>query len=371
MRKREVPSKGSAISSLMLLTRDQFGYHTDFRMYAKYVSTYLKVKVVCLDKNLEKITLPAVDIQYVTGRNRVSRWWNLIREARKKSQKHDTVLVKYFMGCSVIAIFLPRKNLVLDIRTFSVDISGAKRFLSDTLLKLEALAFKRINIVSDELARKLILSKPRVVSLGTEIVRRAQQDMEFRNSNQVILLYVGTFHNRNLEDLIIGLSLFQSQHPHNPFILRLVGNGYQNELEELQRLVENLGLSNRVSFLGYLSGPKLDSEFQNSDVGLVHIPKKPYFSCQPSTKLFEYWGRGLPVLATDYQMTKNIVTHGAGILYDPSPEGFVSALEELISPGRKFLASEINVSASNAEWSRIIRSQFLPSIGFLDSTSDR
>ena len=345
-----------------LLTKDQFGYHTDLYMYAKYLSREHDVKVFCLNQGHEKVTLGAVEVVYSFHKIKVLRLFRLLKTFAENGKGSDVALLKYFPGCSLATLFVTRSRLVLDIRTLSVSDHSLSRHLENAILRLEMLAFHRFNVVSKELAEKLKLKKYRIVGLGAEIARRANSDANFKRKTSIRMLYVGTLHNRAIETLILGLHQFTQARPANPYFLRIVGSGYRGEELKMRKLVESLNLTSKVTFGGYLRGEALEKEFREADLGIVQVPNKSYFEYQPSTKLYEYWAHGLPVLASNYPMNQSLVREGAGLIYEDTPDGFAKILFKLCDDDLNFEAMVINRLASQREWSRIVHHELMPAI---------
>ena len=345
---------------IALISVDQFGYHTDVFMYAKYLSKDNEIHVFCFDKGRDRYTLPGVEVHYSHESTRIMRWARLVQSVFASKHEIDIFFVKYFIGCSIFSLLLKRRKTIMDIRTLSVNTNPLKRKVEDAILNLEALAFGSLSVVSSQLAEVIWRRKINVINLGAEVKQRAKQDVGFYSRRSVRLLYVGTLHNRSIENLIQGMSLYEVKHKHNPFHLTVVGSGYKDEEQVLKRLVESLGLEKFVTLTGHLKGKTLESQFQRADVGVVQVPNTPYFKNQPSTKLFEYLAHGLPVLASDYPMNRLAVSAQVGIIYKDSPLGFAEGLEKLVDQATIFSAHEINFKATSSQWITIVELELLP-----------
>jgi len=75
-------------------------------------------------------------------------------------------------------------------------------------------------------------------------------------------------------------------------------------------------------------------------VGLVILQPNVYryTVCEP-IKLFEYMGNGLPVIANNYDMVRNIILPSeCGILVDPTnPNEIADAMEEILKNQEKWI----------------------------------
>ena len=141
--------------------------------------------------------------------------------------------------------------------------------------------------------------------------------------------------------------------------MTIIGSGYRGEEEKIQSLISNLHLESRVKLLGYVSHERLGEYFEEADIGVVHVPNVNYFRAQPSTKLYEYWSHGLPVLASNYPMNELEVSEGTGSLYRDSAEGFCEALTRLVEEELYFEYTLISKKVSQNSWSNIVNSELV------------
>lgn len=88
---------------------------------------------------------------------------------------------------------------------------------------------------------------------------------------------------------------------------------------------------NRVEVAGVLGRAEVADLLHHASAGLVLLHPEPnYLNAQP-VKLFEYMGAGIPVIASDFPVWRNVVeTTGCGILVDPMDStAIASAIEYL------------------------------------------
>ena len=103
---------------------------------------------------------------------------------------------------------------------------------------------------------------------------------------------------------------------------------------ELEKLMQDLKLSDRVTFLGKL----LPDDFKNltptADVGLCLLENMglSYYFSLPN-RIFDYLHAGVPVLASDFPEIKKIVEkYKTGLLtYNISPESIAEKLNEMLA----------------------------------------
>jgi len=76
---------------------------------------------------------------------------------------------------------------------------------------------------------------------------------------------------------------------------------------ELKKLVTGLQLKKNVTFTGFVPYRETIKYLRNASCGIVtYLPEKNNMACLPN-KLFEYMASGLPVIASDFDLYKEVV----------------------------------------------------------------
>ncbi|MBI3160026.1 MAG: glycosyltransferase [Chloroflexi bacterium] len=97
--------------------------------------------------------------------------------------------------------------------------------------------------------------------------------------------------------------------------LAFVGDGEQRE--ELERLCEDLRISQRVHFLGDRPHSEVPTLVNGFDYGLCHYPSNIVYDYNHPLKILEYLACGIPVLASDTPSHRELAETVAGIaIYD-------------------------------------------------------
>jgi glycosyltransferase involved in cell wall biosynthesis len=90
------------------------------------------------------------------------------------------------------------------------------------------------------------------------------------------------------------------------------------------------------SHIPRLGAPALRERAQGAGVGLVTLLPLPNYLQALPTKLFEYMAMGIPVLASDFPLWRQLVEEaGAGRLAAPEPEAVAQALVQMCSDPRR------------------------------------
>ncbi len=146
------------------------------------------------------------------------------------------------------------------------------------------------------------------------------------------ILYLGAMSRiRGLVEVVEAFGLVADSHP--DWELYLVGLcrpvGFEGELRTLaaERHVET-----RVKFVPWVPYEEKDRFLSEAAVGLVtYLPYANNTSCLPN-KLFEYMLAGVPVIASDFPLYREVVEPSqCGLLVDPTrPSAIAEAIEHLI-----------------------------------------
>ncbi|WP_022701165.1 glycosyltransferase family 4 protein [Oceanicaulis alexandrii] len=88
----------------------------------------------------------------------------------------------------------------------------------------------------------------------------------------------------------------------------------------------------RVNFLGWSSRQTVVEELSQASAGLVLLHPTPQYVISYPIKLFEYMAAGLPVIASDFPLWREIVEGaGCGLLVDPQdPQAIAGAMQWVI-----------------------------------------
>jgi len=142
------------------------------------------------------------------------------------------------------------------------------------------------------------------------------------------LIYVGMriTRSRGIEEVIRAVGLLS---PHLHARLKLVGNW---DPPDLPKSLSKIPGWDRVEFLGPLGRGGVVDQLTKARVGLSILRPEPnYLTAQP-VKLFEYMCAGIPVIASDFPVCRDIVAKShCGLLVDPlNPEEIARAMEFLL-----------------------------------------
>lgn len=345
--------------SILIVNKEQYGYHIDTYKYCVYLSGKFNITYICWDENRDRITTDGIRCIYLKKEgNILNRFSILIRSMKKeiKNNNYDIIFILYFFGCSILRLLNFNSVFNLDIRTIAVTEKKTKNFLFDKLLKLETLFFKNISVISEETGKQLRINDFIVLPLGGE--RLVKSEILFKNLN---LIYVGTLSNRNIMDLIMGFQAYVQNFPlGKKSTLTVIGDGYNNELDIINQFIKNNCLEDFIFTTGYIQNDKLGFYLEKASCGISFVPITPYYQNQPPTKTYEYLLSGLPVLATNTHANAKIIQSSNGVLIQDDIESVAKGIFEISEKLSSYNSKQIQKEMEGSLWKNIVNDILYP-----------
>lgn len=342
---------------LVLVTPDQFGYHTDDYYRAYYARRDYDVHVICYDHGKEKIELTDVNVNYVPyGNKRIKNEVNLHKTIKRYTSNMDikVIYTRFFVSCALLRILNlgRRAKWILDIRTGAVSGNSKRRYVYNSLIRLSSKLYPRITIISENLAKELKIKNYFIVPLGGQALVK---ENEVKDSMDVMnFLYVGTFDGRKIDDVVRAFCKFYREHA-NIVKTKFTIVGYSINPNEEKRIVDIINNNSDVSidYVGRVPNMKLKKYFTESNIGIAYVPITPWFDVQPPTKTFEYIVNGLFCLATDTTENRLVITSHNGILVQDSEESVFEGMKQIFESRANYNRHEIMKEANNYTWEKI------------------
>jgi glycosyltransferase involved in cell wall biosynthesis len=346
---------------ILMLASGQFGYSTTTYKYCEYALQDFDITYIGWDYKLPKIELTSVKVKYVSrDANLLKRNTGLLQAFHKEiSCGYDLIFSTYVRGISLVKLLNPHSKFLMYIDTFGVMPNTTKRFIYDAILKFEVSFFPNVAVISEGLANRLKRKSYEMLPLGG-----ARFTTEIKSFKQLELLYVGTLDNRNMIDCVKGFHKYLQKQKinENGAVFRIIGDGPNNELKEIQDYVKANNLSENIKVLGYLPQKQLSPYFKSANVGVCYVPMFSYYEFQTPTKLFEYLISGLPVIATGTSENKKIIESWSGVIIEDNPDSFCEGLCRLQEQKSAFCSTRIRKEYAKHTWEEIVKSHFVPLI---------
>lgn len=279
------------------------------------------------------------------------------------NQKPDVVYVHRSDFCWLYPMFLRNTKVILQLFTTDVNNSRFKRVINDFKKnKFPTYFFKYVFVQTEWMAKKLKIPacKCKVVDFGMTPFDDSKKDY----SSAPHLIYIGTLNNRNIEETIMGLSIFIKDKPHfaNNLKYEIIGSGNENTTNLLKKTIEEHDLNEIVTLHGYLVDDEVEEIIGNANIGIGYVPIVPYYSNVTSTKTYEYLLSGLPVLATNSKDSKGVINSKNGVLCDDNPESFAQGLKEIIEKLPHYNYEDVKSSAKQHSYIECVDRSWAPAI---------
>jgi len=149
---------------------------------------------------------------------------------------------------------------------------------------------------------------------------------ESRTDDKSIIIYTGNIgHAQDLDVCIDALTRLPED-----TTLRLVGGG--DALPALQEQAAEQGLTDRVEFVGPVDHEEIPPLLADADVGIAPLKDDSGLSYAMPTKVYEYLGCRLPVVATgNGELERFMAESEGGVHAKNDPESIAEAIETLLS----------------------------------------
>lgn len=344
---------------LLIIDKHHFGTLTDSYKWCEYLRNDYSITMLCFDTGREKMPMDGIKFKYVNynGNFAIRGMRFLLTALWNALFFNGKIMVVYFENCQWLKRLLPFKKMIVDIRTLSViqDAEARERF--DNRVKSACKEFDIITAISEGVKQKLHLPNKHIeiLPLGSDVISEQPKDF-----STLKLFYVGTFADRELHKTIEGLALFVKSNPNIPIEYDIIGDGFNNELQEYKALIRSLDIEDKVTLHGRLPYNQLKPFFDKCNIGVSFVPITEYFDHQPPTKTFEYILSGLYTIATATYSNKELITTENGLLIHDSATDFANALSRIWKTHTKLNEQRIRQSLETYSWKNIVNDILKP-----------
>lgn len=347
------------MKKMLIITNEQFGYHTDTYKYAEKMNKEYNIYFLCLDYNYTKIKMNNISFIYVrkSNNNKINNI-KLLLYAIISILKYriDIVFTMYFRLCNIIPIIFKNRKHNLDIRTgiISENIEIVKK--GNKNIARACKSFKNISIISEGLIDYLKIEKRnkniRILPLGADIDSTIRNK---KNKDSITFGYIGVLNDRNINDTLKSFIKFSNELDSGEFLIVGYHSKNNSEKEEFYQLIKS---NDRIKFLGRVQHNKINEILSRIDVGISYVPKKDYYNFQPPTKTYEYLAYGIPCIATSTNENKKIISSFNGILCEDNIEDLFEKMKYINLNINKYNSEIIKKSIRNNSWEYICNNIF-------------
>lgn len=236
------------------------------------------------------------------------------------------------------------KRFVFDLHDLCPELLEAKfgrrRLLRGLLLAAEKLTIRAADLVvcANDTYREIAIGRGgkrpedvvAVYSVPREgFIRRVTPDETLRRGARVVIGYMGIIADQDgVDHFIRMMDCLVNDMGRNDLRAVVVGDGPARQ--SVGDLADQLGLSESVTFTGYLSGDQLMAALSAFDIGIIPDPVNPYNDKISMNKVFEYSALGVPSVAYPLYETRRLLGSTARYADDATPQGLARACLTLI-----------------------------------------
>jgi glycosyltransferase involved in cell wall biosynthesis len=218
---------------------------------------------------------------------------------------------------------------------------GKQGVFHTVLLWLEKMTFKTADVVisTNETFRKLAIARGGKAAedvfvvyslLDTTKFYRVDPDPNLKKGKSLAIGYIGIMGPQDGLDLLLkAVKHLVEDLGQTDFHTLIVGDG--TELVHLKALAVDLGITNYVTFTGYLEGEILLEALSTFDIGVIPDPVNVYTDKVAMNKVFEYMTLGIPFV--QFNLTEGRNLSGDACVYaerDNDPLSLAESLKILI-----------------------------------------
>jgi glycosyltransferase involved in cell wall biosynthesis len=264
--------------------------------------------------------------------------WRCYRSARQIDAQiyhfHDPELIPYGVVLALSGkkvIYDVHEDLPMDILTKDWIPSGVRRIVSNVARCLEYVGAKwffHVIGATPHIAGRFKSINGGAIDINNFAVCAVSESnhADAWGSKQGEVLYVGGIALvRGVQEVVEAMCLVKSD-----VRLNLAGRFMEAEARTILECSPGWG---RVNELGFLDRAGVKEALRRSRAGLVTLhPIRTYLDSLP-VKMFEYMAAGIPVIASDFPLWREIVVgHKCGICVDPmDPRAIACAIDYLVA----------------------------------------
>lgn len=205
--------------------------------------------------------------------------------------------------------------------------------LADFVEKYCVKRLDKIFVMIDEARDRLIsmgVPSEKVVIVSNTPPLNLLRPKEGSNSknDELTLLYLGILNpSRGLVEVINGVNELKKRGSY--CTLKIAGTGKAEN--DLKNYTAKLGLTDRISFLGWVDRDSINELFETASIGVVPHHVCSHWNSTIPNKLFDYMAAAIPVLSTNVVPMSRIITEAdCGLIYkDLDSCSFADAVEKL------------------------------------------
>ena len=166
---------------------------------------------------------------------------------------------------------------------------------------------------------------------------------------------MGTLDKRNIHETIYGVSDFVGKNSSVKISYDIVGNWNDDSINLISLAIKETKSEGIINYHGRKTREELIPFLERNNIGIVFIPQKEYYDFQPSTKLYESFLAGMPVIATNTFENRKEIRDNSGVLCEDNNNSFSNALNAIYKKRNQFSSEEIKRIYEASSWENIVQ----------------
>ena len=350
---------------IIYISRSQIFSRLDINLLDNLAQFY-DINAISIFNNKEKIKNSLFENNYlyfVTNSNfffRTRRYiWFLCKIIKFTKQNNaDLYYIVIFRLAFLLALLFPQKKFLLRLYTSNVSKNVIRNYIEDNITVFNCIFFKNIICGSSWIQKKFRIKPSKVYIIGPGGWGYESISTTNKSFNSLLLIYIGTLTNRNVEQTIKGFYRFYEEYKGKIDIqYTIMGTGHSEDVDKLKKNIEKYKLDNVVKYLGWVNDEIVKKYFDICNVGISYVPITSYYNNVEVTKTFEYIFSGIPVIATETNENKKVINEKNGILIQDNPDSFYLGLKEFYKRRHKFNSKNIRETCKNFSRNNAIKKQ--------------
>ncbi|MEW6681745.1 MAG: glycosyltransferase [Nitrospirota bacterium] len=287
---------------------------------------------------------------------------------RSLTKRYDLIHVHNVPDFQVFAALVPKlagSKIILDIHDILPEFyaskfsAGQQSIAYQALLRLEkwSTALADHVIISNHLWEQRLVARSVKKDKCTTIMnypdpRVFSQRRNGKVPDKFIMIYPGTLNwHQGVDIAVRAFALIKDNAPHAEF--HIYGDGPMRG--DLQRLISDLGVRDRVFLRGALPSEEIAMVMAKSDLGVVPKRNDSFGGDAFSTKIFEFMALGVPVVVAETRIDRYYFDDTIVRFFEPeNAASLAMAIEELVrsKEQRDRLAANAAAFVSSYTWDR-------------------
>ena len=352
------PLGGGAANASQYILKEMSLRDVEIDLVTSSPSNRFEIEKIGENINIYKLAVGKKNIHFWTQREILAYSWKARNFIKKLSNQKQYNICHAFFGipCGAIA-YLSRKEIPYIVSLRGSDVPGFNQRFSLQYIFLKPVIRRIWKSASAVIANSQglkELAQETDPNCNIDIIYNGIDTEQFkpaRNSrDRLRILCVSRLIGRKgIDHLLRSVPLVKAKIG-SVFEVWIVGEG--NLEQQLKELSSQLGVTDVVSFKGYIEHSRLPEVYSSSDIFVL-----PSLNEGMSNTVLEAMACGLPIVTTDTGGTKELVNGNGIVLTAHTPQAIADVMIELVENAetRSMMGKRSGELAESLSWSKVAK----------------